>query len=60
MALITPPVGMNVYVIAGIASDVPMFKIFSGAMPFFLAMVVCIILLTIFPQIALFLPSMVK
>ncbi|MEW6669810.1 MAG: TRAP transporter large permease subunit [Thermodesulfobacteriota bacterium] len=60
MALITPPVGMNVYVIAGMAKDVPMFTVFRGAMLFFLAMVVCIVILTIFPEIALFLPGLLK
>jgi len=57
MSVITPPVGMNVYVLRGIAKDVPMFTIFRGTLPFFIVMVFCIILLTIFPQIALFLPN---
>lgn len=58
MGVITPPVGMNVYVVHGIAKDVPMFTIFRGAMPFFIMMIVCIIILLIFPQIALFLPRL--
>jgi C4-dicarboxylate transporter, DctM subunit len=57
MGLITPPVGVNVFVISGIAKDVPMYTIFRGVMPFFFAMVICLILLIIFPQIALFLPQ---
>ena len=57
MGVITPPVGMNVYVVHGIAKDVPMFTIFRGAMPFFIMMMVCIVLLIIFPKIALFLPN---
>ncbi len=57
MGLITPPVGVNVFVISGIAQDVPMYTIFRGIAPFFLAMVICLILLIIFPQIALFLPQ---
>ena len=57
MGLITPPVGVNVFVISGIAKDVPMYTIFRGIAPFFLAMVICLILLIIFPQIALFLPQ---
>jgi len=56
MGLITPPVGMNIYVISGVAKDVPMERIFRGAFPFFLAMVVCLFLLLVFPEIALFLP----
>jgi C4-dicarboxylate transporter DctM subunit len=54
--LITPPIGMNVYIIGGIAPDVPISKIFRGIVPFILAIIVCIILIMIFPQIALFLP----
>jgi len=57
MGLITPPVGMNVFVIAGMARDVPMYTIFKGIWPFVFAMVVCIALLIVFPQIALFLPK---
>ena len=57
MSLITPPVGMNVFIISGIAKDVPMYTIFRGIVPFFFAMLACIILLVLFPQIALFLPS---
>ena len=55
--LITPPIGMNVYIIGGIAPDVPISKIFRGIMPFILAIIVCIVLIMIFPQIALFLPE---
>jgi C4-dicarboxylate transporter DctM subunit len=56
MGLITPPVGVNVFVISGIAKDIPMYTIFRGIVPFFFAMVICMIILIIFPQIALFLP----
>ncbi|MGQ9508983.1 MAG: TRAP transporter large permease [Thermodesulfobacteriota bacterium] len=56
--LITPPVGLNVYTLAGVVKDVPMETIFRGAMPFLFAMISVVILITIFPQIALFLPSM--
>jgi TRAP-type C4-dicarboxylate transport system permease large subunit len=57
MSLITPPVGINVFIISGIAKDVPMYTIFRGIFPFWVAMLVCIILLVLFPQIALFLPG---
>jgi TRAP-type C4-dicarboxylate transport system permease large subunit len=61
MSLITPPVGVNVFIISGIAKDVPMYTIFRGIVPFFFAMLVCIIFLIFFPEIALFLPNtMVK
>ena len=56
MGLITPPVGVNVFVIAGVAKDVPMYSIFRGIVPFVFAMLVLIALLLSFPQIALFLP----
>ena len=56
--LITPPVGLNVYTLAGVVKDVPMETIFRGAMPFLFSMIAVVILITIFPKIALFLPSM--
>jgi tripartite ATP-independent transporter DctM subunit len=55
MALITPPVGMNVFVISGM-SGVSMYTVFRGIMPFLIAMMVCMILLIAFPQISLWLP----
>jgi tripartite ATP-independent transporter DctM subunit len=57
MGLITPPVGINVYVISGVARDVPMATIFRGIFPFFIAMLVCMVLLLLFPQLALLLPA---
>ncbi len=57
MGLISPPVGVNVFVVKGIAGDVPMSDIFLGILPFWLAMGVCLALLVAFPQIALFLPN---
>lgn len=56
--LITPPVGLNVYTLAGVVKDVPMQTIFRGAAPFLLSMIAVVILITIFPKIVLFLPSM--
>jgi len=56
--LITPPVGLNVYTLAGVVKDVPMQTIFRGAVPFLLAMVAVVIIITFFPKICLFLPSM--
>ena len=57
MGLITPPVGLNVFVLKSAAPDVPLTVIFKGIWPFLLSTLAAIILLTIFPQIALFLPS---
>ena len=56
MSLITPPVGINVFIISGITKDVPMYVIFRGIIPFWFAMLVCVILLILFPEIALWLP----
>jgi C4-dicarboxylate transporter DctM subunit len=60
MGLITPPVGLNVYAISGIARDIPMATIFRGIVPFLGAMAVCLLLIILFPQIALFLPNMLR
>jgi TRAP-type C4-dicarboxylate transport system permease large subunit len=57
IGLITPPVGLNLYVINGIAPDVRLPTILWGALPFVLCMMLGIILLCIFPQIALWLPA---
>ncbi|HOW57441.1 MAG TPA: TRAP transporter large permease [Smithellaceae bacterium] len=57
MGLITPPVGVNVFVVSGIAKDVPTYTIFRGIAPFFLAMALCLVILVFFPQIILFLPG---
>ena len=57
LGLITPPVGLNVFVIKGIAQDVPMYTIFKGIIPFVIADIVLIALITIWPEIALFLPG---
>ena len=57
MGLISPPVGINVFVVKGIAEDVPMSEIFVGILPFWVAMVICMAMLVMFPQIALFLPN---
>jgi tripartite ATP-independent transporter DctM subunit len=59
IALITPPVGMNVYVIWGISKDVPMTDIFKGILPFLGALIALIVFLVAFPKIVLFLPGLV-
>jgi tripartite ATP-independent transporter DctM subunit len=56
MGQITPPVGLNVFVISGI-SKVPMYTVFRGIYPFIAAEVVIIFILTLFPEIALYLPN---
>lgn len=57
MGLISPPVGLNVFVVKGVASHVPLGQIYRGILPFWLAMGVCVMLLVAFPEIALFLPN---
>ena len=60
MGLITPPVGVSAYIIKGVAPDVPLGTIFRGAITFLPAMVICVIILMAFPQIALFLPNLMS
>jgi tripartite ATP-independent transporter DctM subunit len=59
MGVITPPVGVNVFVIKGIAPDIPLYRIFRGILPFLTALIIFTILLMIFPKIATYLPSLV-
>lgn len=60
MGVITPPVGINVYVVHGIAKDIPLETIFRGVFPYLLALLVCCGILLLFPQLALFLPGLIK
>ncbi len=60
MGVISPPVGVNVYVVAGMERDIPLSTVFRGSLPFLWALVVASILLIMFPQIALFLPALSK
>jgi len=58
IGVITPPVGINVYVVSGVARDVPLEVIFKGVLPFLAALIIGTLLLIPFPQIALFLPGL--
>lgn len=60
MGVITPPIGINVYVVSGVARDVPLHIIFSGTLRLLGALIVTALLLILFPQIALYLPSLMK
>jgi tripartite ATP-independent transporter DctM subunit len=60
MGVITPPVGVNVFVIKGIAPDIPLHTIFRGIFPFLISLIVLTGLLVAFPQIATYLPSFVS
>ncbi len=57
VGLITPPVGLNVFVLKAAAPNVPLTVIFRGVLPFLAAALLVIVIITIFPQIATFLPS---
>jgi TRAP-type C4-dicarboxylate transport system permease large subunit len=59
IALITPPVGLNVFVIKGVAKDVPMYTVFRGIVPFLIADICEVALLIAVPQLSLFLPSLI-
>ncbi len=59
MGVITPPVGLNVYVVTGVAEGVPMATVFKGIFPFVGTLTVALALLLFFPQIATFLPSLI-
>jgi tripartite ATP-independent transporter DctM subunit len=56
MSVITPPVGVNVYVVSGIERDIPLQSIFRGAMPFLFMLIAAAAVLLAFPQLCLFLP----
>jgi len=58
VAMLTPPIGLNVFVMAKIAPDVPMVDIFRGVTPFVIICLAAVLLLTAFPSIALWLPSL--
>ena len=60
IGLITPPVGLNVYIIHGVAKDVSMQTIFVGIIPFLIADILHVTLLIIFPQLSLFLPNLMN
>jgi tripartite ATP-independent transporter DctM subunit len=57
MGLISPPVGINVFIVKSVAKDVPLGDIFRGVMPFWIAMLLTLGLLVAFPQISLILPN---
>ena len=57
IALVTPPVGLNVYVIKGVAPHISMEDIFRGGIPFLIMDIIVLILMVLFPQIVLFLPN---
>ena len=60
LGIITPPVGVNAYIVKGIDPDIPLEEIFIGVIPFVLALIVGIAILVAFPQIATVLPDLIR
>jgi TRAP-type C4-dicarboxylate transport system permease large subunit len=60
LGLITPPVGMNVFIISALAKDTPMRETFIGVMPFFVAELVRVSMLVAFPVLTLWLPTLLR
>ncbi len=60
MGLISPPVGLNVFIVKSVAPKVPLGQIFVGVIPFWLMMIVCLAILIAFPEISLYLPDTMK
>ena len=55
--LLTPPLGLNVFTVAGVAKEVPLESVFRGIMPFMLAIFAVVLFLSVFPEVATFLPN---
>ncbi len=60
MGVISPPVGVNAYVVSGIERDIPLQTVFKGALPFLGALIVAALILLIFPGLTLFLPNLMN
>jgi TRAP-type C4-dicarboxylate transport system permease large subunit len=60
LANITPPVGMNLYIVHGVVRDVPIEEIAIGVIPFAIVMMVCLAVLVVVPEISLFLPRLME
>ena len=58
IGLISPPVGMNVYIVKGMVKDISVEKAFEGIIPFLIADVIILALLALFPQLSLFIPNL--
>lgn len=58
MGLITPPVGMNVYIVAGVAKDVPLQKIFRGVAPMVIGMFAAVFINCVWQDLAMYLPRL--
>ncbi len=57
VGLITPPVGLNLYIVQGIAPDVPLSRVLAGSFPFVLVLMLGIVICSIWPELTLWLPN---
>jgi len=60
VCLITPPIGLNCFVVNGVRPDIPLADVFRGIAIFFIADVIAIAALVMFPEIVLFLPDLLR
>lgn len=60
LGLISPPIGMNVFTVKAVVPDVPLTRIFAGVTPFIFAMLLALVLIFLFPQIATWLPNLMR
>lgn len=60
LGAIAPPVGLNCFIIQGVSKDIPLGTIYRGAIPFVATILVGIVIITVFPQIVLVLPNLLK
>jgi len=60
VGLITPPVGLNAFVVSGIMPHIPVGQVFKGLLPFFVSELVIVSLLFAFPEVVLFLPNLMR
>jgi len=59
IGMMTPPVGLNVYITAGTLKEIPMQRIFKGAVPFVIAAIVCVAFVVVIPQLCTWLPDLI-
>jgi TRAP-type C4-dicarboxylate transport system permease large subunit len=60
LGAIAPPVGLNCFIIQGVSKNIPLGTIYKGALPFIATILVGIVLITLFPEIVLFLPNLLQ
>jgi TRAP-type C4-dicarboxylate transport system permease large subunit len=58
LGVLTPPVGLHVFVLKGVAPEIPIEVMFKGVVPFIVALIIALAVVVIFPQLATYLPSL--